>query len=419
MSVHSTARKRRLVAVCLLALCVPALSACEWTDLINGDDGDDNNVNTGDNTPPATDTNVPGLSVAVSASDFDTTLANTRSAIGNSANTDTFTSVDHQANARGVNRELRDTTVILFDNPNRSSALIAADPRAALDLPMRVLVYRDGAGGSGGDNTGTGQGTMSDQPLDTVAGSGNDNTPGTAQGSDADTDGSLDQGTGTNQDSGAAGDTPGGNVAVAYTNAAYLDARYNLDGAEAGTLDAFNQDLAAIAATATGATPSTGAATGVSTGEGIERAAGDDDFTSTVDQLAAAINARDSLTLIQTVDFQSRGGSRGLNPSTLLIFGNPEVGTQFMQSSQTVGVDLPQKMLVSADASGNVTLYYNDPAFIADRHGIDNRDDEIEAVRDLLADLADEAAGNSGSMATATGTTGAATMDSTGASATP
>jgi|GEM_PF-288104 len=349
---------RNLVLAALLALLLFA-AGCEWSSLLDDDENDDD---IDDNTPPATETNVPGLSVAVSDSEFDTTLADVRNASGNRANTETIATVDHQANANSVNRDLRPTTVILFDAPNRSAPLIAADPRVALDLPTRVLIYRDGTGASDNDNNGFGAGTGSD--------------------------------------------TANGNVAVAYTNTAYLDARYDLDDAEDGTLDALADDLQAIASEATGDNPSNGAASGVSDGEGIESVTGDNDFTTTLNQLTAAINARDNLTLMETVDFQARGVSRGLNPSTLFIFGNPEVGTQFMRATQTAGVDLPQKMLVAADDSGTVTIYYNDPDYIADRHDIDNREEQVDAVAMLLADLATEAGGTGTAPGGVTGSDG-------------
>jgi uncharacterized protein (DUF302 family) len=59
-----------------------------------------------------------------------------------------------------------------------------------------------------------------------------------------------------------------------------------------------------------------------------------------------------------------------LRPTVLLIFGNPEGGTPFMICQQTVGIDLPLKALVWTDASAQVWLGYNDPAFIAERHGV-------------------------------------------------
>ena len=53
----------------------------------------------------------------------------------------------------------------------------------------------------------------------------------------------------------------------------------------------------------------------------------------------------------------------------VLIFGNPQGGTPFMECNQTVGIDLPLKALVWEDASGQVWLGYNDPAFLVQRHG--------------------------------------------------
>ncbi len=52
----------------------------------------------------------------------------------------------------------------------------------------------------------------------------------------------------------------------------------------------------------------------------------------------------------------------------MLIFGNPQGGTPFMQCAQTVGIDLPLKALVRQDASGQVWLGYKDPSFLAQRH---------------------------------------------------
>jgi len=63
-----------------------------------------------------------------------------------------------------------------------------------------------------------------------------------------------------------------------------------------------------------------------------------------------------------------------LRPTEVLIFGNPKLGTVLMQSNQTIGIDLPIKVLVWEDDKGVVTLGYNDPAWLAKRHGITDRD---------------------------------------------
>jgi uncharacterized protein (DUF302 family) len=59
-----------------------------------------------------------------------------------------------------------------------------------------------------------------------------------------------------------------------------------------------------------------------------------------------------------------------LRPTDLLIFGNAKGGTPLMQAVQTVGIDLPLKVLVWQDAAGKTWLSYNDPAWLAERHAL-------------------------------------------------
>ena len=58
-----------------------------------------------------------------------------------------------------------------------------------------------------------------------------------------------------------------------------------------------------------------------------------------------------------------------LRPTEVLIFGNPQGGTPLMECAQSAGIDLPLKALVWEDASAQVWLGYNDPAYLAQRHG--------------------------------------------------
>ncbi|MEO8158268.1 MAG: DUF302 domain-containing protein [Betaproteobacteria bacterium] len=59
-----------------------------------------------------------------------------------------------------------------------------------------------------------------------------------------------------------------------------------------------------------------------------------------------------------------------LRPTEVLIFGNPQGGTPFMECAQTVGIDLPLKALVWEDSLGQVWLGYNDTAYVAKRHEV-------------------------------------------------
>ena len=114
----------------------------------------------------------------------------------------------------------------------------------------------------------------------------------------------------------------------------------------------------------------------------------EEEFEATVDRIEADIEAA-GLTLLATVDHAANAASvdRELPPTTLFVFGNPDVGTPLMRAARSVAVDLPQKLLVWADGSA-VRVSYNDPTYLADRHGIDGQDDRLEAVGDLLRQLA-------------------------------
>jgi uncharacterized protein (DUF302 family) len=59
-----------------------------------------------------------------------------------------------------------------------------------------------------------------------------------------------------------------------------------------------------------------------------------------------------------------------LQPTEVVIFGNAKGGTPLMQAGQTAGIDLPLKALVWQEASGKTWLSYNDPQWIAIRHGL-------------------------------------------------
>jgi len=58
-----------------------------------------------------------------------------------------------------------------------------------------------------------------------------------------------------------------------------------------------------------------------------------------------------------------------LRSTEVLIFGNARGGTALMQAQQTIGIDLPLKALAWEDAQGKTWLSYNDPHFLAARHG--------------------------------------------------
>ncbi len=79
-----------------------------------------------------------------------------------------------------------------------------------------------------------------------------------------------------------------------------------------------------------------------------------------------------------------------LRPTELLIFGNPQGGTPLMECAQSAGIDLPLKAMAWEDAQGQAWLGYNDPAWIAQRHGAASCP-AVENLRKALDGLAQAA----------------------------
>ena len=76
-----------------------------------------------------------------------------------------------------------------------------------------------------------------------------------------------------------------------------------------------------------------------------------------------------------------------LLPSTLLVFGNPPLGTLFLTSDPDAGLDWPVRLLVYQDDKGQVWVAYTDFAWIARRHGIANRDKEFKMASEVIASI--------------------------------
>src|ERR1700756_3691185 len=115
----------------------------------------------------------------------------------------------------------------------------------------------------------------------------------------------------------------------------------------------------------------------------------------TMDRLEAEIRAQ-RMTVFARIDHAGGAALVGLKlaPTELIIFGNARGGTPLMQSVQTVGIDLPLKALVWEDAAGKTWISYNEPGWIAQRHGIAGAVSTIDNMADLLSAIAGKAAGS-------------------------
>ena len=126
-----------------------------------------------------------------------------------------------------------------------------------------------------------------------------------------------------------------------------------------------------------------------SAADGVLSIASTHDVKNTADRLEAALKAK-GMKIFLRIDHAAGAASVGmpLRPTELVIFGNPKVGTPLMQCAQSVGIDLPQKALISEDADGKVWLSYNDPLYLQRRHHIQGCDKVLAKVSGALRNFA-------------------------------
>jgi uncharacterized protein (DUF302 family) len=118
------------------------------------------------------------------------------------------------------------------------------------------------------------------------------------------------------------------------------------------------------------------------------------DFATTGTRLEQAISEA-GLTLVMTLDHAANAARADLEllPTQLFIFGNPQVGTPLMQQARSHALDLPQKMLIWEADDGTVFVSYNDPTYLASRHGLDPSE-RTNNITNALANLATLATGD-------------------------
>ncbi|AZG36151.1 MULTISPECIES: DUF302 domain-containing protein [Shewanella] len=94
-------------------------------------------------------------------------------------------------------------------------------------------------------------------------------------------------------------------------------------------------------------------------------------------------------TVFSRIDHQKNAAAvnLALRPTEVIIFGNPNIGTQLMQCNQLVAIDLPQKVLISEDVDNKVWLSYNNPKYIKLRHNIAGCDKVINKISAALNTL--------------------------------
>ena len=119
-------------------------------------------------------------------------------------------------------------------------------------------------------------------------------------------------------------------------------------------------------------------------------------FEESYTALQISIAANENIGIVAEVNhtMNAIGVNLELNPTRLIIFGNPNLGTPLMQNKQTTGLDLPQKILVWEDDEDMVHVSYNDPTFIAERHGIMDNTETLETITNALDNISNAAITN-------------------------
>jgi uncharacterized protein (DUF302 family) len=142
--------------------------------------------------------------------------------------------------------------------------------------------------------------------------------------------------------------------------------------------------LTGVAAMALAAVPEVQA----KSNDGVVRVKSAYGFQETIDRLKKDIAAK-GIRFFDEIDQRKLAGGAGikLNPSTLLIFGNPPLGTQFITANPNAGLDWPVRLLVAQDNAGAVWTVYTDFAWIAARHGIVNRADQFKMASMVIASI--------------------------------
>ncbi|WP_374140242.1 DUF302 domain-containing protein [Sphingomonas sp.] len=131
----------------------------------------------------------------------------------------------------------------------------------------------------------------------------------------------------------------------------------------------------------------------VAASDGVLRQRSNHSFDETVARIEAAVLAK-GVRLFTTVNHKDVAAQANisLGKSTLILFGDPGLGPQFLQANRYAGLDWPVRMLVVEEADGSVWLAWNDFGYIARRHGITSRDEQFATATRVSGAIAAEAA---------------------------
>jgi len=289
-----------------------------------------NNDQPGDVIFSANILNVWGTRFSESTNNFEATYSTLLDSLNANQDISVLAEIDHAENARAVGRVLNPTKTIFFANPNLDTPLLQKNPLVGLDLPEKILLF---------ENT---------EAL----------------------------------------------VFALYNSVAYLESRYQIQ--DSITLAKISNVMEILTNAATNSDVKRAGNLIVNSGEGIITLASNQNFEQSYSSLENAIPSDENLKIFVKVDYQFKAASIGmeLRPTKLIIFGNPNLEAPLMQNSQTIGLDLPLKILVWEDSVGITKISYIDPFYLQQRHGIAGNESQIQQILTILENLTKTATGN-------------------------
>ena len=122
--------------------------------------------------------------------------------------------------------------------------------------------------------------------------------------------------------------------------------------------------------------------------DGIVRVKSAYSVDETVRRLQSDIEQK-GIKFFMVVDQAQLGADAGLklNPSKLLVFGNPPLGIQFLTANPDAGLDWPVRLLVNQDDAGQVWVVYTDFGWIARRHNITDRNAQFQMASEVIGSI--------------------------------
>ncbi len=266
---------------------------------------------------------------AESRYDFEETYTRLKDRLAENSEIKIFAEIDHSKNAGEAGLQLEPARLIIFGNAKAGTPLMQNRQVTGLDLPLKILL----------------------------------------------------------------GEDEKGKVFLAYSDVDHLKTRHALKSGK--ILNNIKKNLKDIAKDVTGRSPKKTGKYKIRYMEGIESFRSEHNFNETLTRLKNEITATDGVTLFAKIDHTKNAEKlgMGLRPATLLVFGNPEVGTKLMQEARLSALELPVKMLVWRDEAGVVKISYNSSEFLSKRFGID-KNLALGKLEKVQAKLAQKAAGH-------------------------